>query len=111
MSRLFLFLMALPLLAQPYDIVLANGRVIDVAMNRAATPAEFAEVKAGMEQGLREGALGFGFGIAYLPKTPREQIYELLGMAATRKVGSFMHLRYGGPVEPGYMDALQEVIA
>src|SRR6266704_3399578 len=31
MSRLLLCLIAVPLLAQPYDIVLANGRVIDPA--------------------------------------------------------------------------------
>ena len=54
----------------------------DHAISRAVTSAEMKEVEAQMVQGLNEGALGFGFGIAYLPKTPREQIFELLGVAS-----------------------------
>src|SRR5438093_5888430 len=57
----------------------------DHAISRAVTSAEMKEVEAQMVQGLNEGALGFGFGIAYLPKTPREQIFELLGLAAREK--------------------------
>jgi dihydroorotase len=83
----------------------------DHAMDRAATAGELKEIETLMTQGLKEGALGFGFGIAYLPKTPREQIYELLAVAAREKVGSFMHLRYAGAVEPDAIDAVQEVIA
>jgi N-acyl-D-aspartate/D-glutamate deacylase len=83
----------------------------DNAVSRAATPAELKEITAQMVQGLKEGALGFGFGIAYLPKTPREQIFELLAAAAREKVGSFLHLRYGSAVEPDAIDSIQEVIA
>src|SRR5258706_13517196 len=83
----------------------------DLAVDRAATPAELKQIEAGMLQGLKEGALGFGFGIAYLPKTPREQIYELLAAAAREKVVSLMHLRYTGAVEPDAIDAVQEAIA
>jgi len=83
----------------------------DQAVNRAPTSAELKQIETLMVQGLKEGALGFGFGIAYLPKTPREQIYELLGVAAREKVGSFMHLRYAGAVEPDAIDAVQEAIA
>jgi N-acyl-D-aspartate/D-glutamate deacylase len=83
----------------------------DIATSRAVTPAELKQVEAQMTQGLKEGALGFGFGIAYLPKTPREQIFELLALAAREKVGSFLHLRYGSAVEPDAIDSVQEVIA
>src|SRR5258706_5849029 len=83
----------------------------DLAMDRAATPAELKQIEAGMLQGLKEGALGFGFGIAYLPKTPREQIFQLMGLAAREKVGSFVHVRYGSAVEPDALDSVQELIA
>src|SRR6266851_1372830 len=83
----------------------------DLAMDRAATPVELKQIEAGMLQGLKEGALGFGFGIAYLPKTPREQIFDLLAVAAREKVCSFLHLRYGSAVEPDAIDSVQEVIA
>src|SRR5438045_4465762 len=72
----------------------------DLAMDRAATADEMKQIEASMVQGLREGALGFGFGIAYLPKTPREQIFQLIGVAAREKVVSFVHPRYGSAVEP-----------
>src|SRR5712692_9089988 len=83
----------------------------DLAMDRAATPVELKQIEAGMLQGLKEGALGFGFGIAYLPKTPREQIFQLIGVAAREKVGSFVHPRYGSAVEPDALDSVQEMIA
>src|SRR5437867_306228 len=83
----------------------------DHAISRAVTLAELKQVESQMVEGLKEGALGFGFGIAYLPKTPREQIFELLGLAAREKVGSFLHLRYGSAVEPDAIDSVQEVIA
>jgi N-acyl-D-aspartate/D-glutamate deacylase len=83
----------------------------DNAVSRAATRAELKQIAAQMLEGLKEGALGFGFGIAYLPKTPREQIFELLGLAAREKVGSFVHPRYGSAVEPDAIDSVQEMIA
>ena len=83
----------------------------DHAISRAVTPAELKQVEAQMVQGLKEGALGFGFGIAYLPKTPREQIFELLVVAAREKAPSFFHPRYGSAVEPDAIDSIQEVIA
>src|SRR5678815_4286674 len=83
----------------------------DIAINRAATPAEFKQIQSIMLQGLKEGGLGYGFGIAYLPKTPRGQIFNLVGDAAKEKIVSFFHVRYAGAVEPDAMAAIQEVIA
>src|SRR4051794_6454672 len=83
----------------------------DRAVERAATPAELTQIEAAMVQGLEEGALGFGFGIAYLPKTPREQILQLIGVAGREKVVSFVHPRYGSAVEPDALDSVQEMIA
>ncbi len=82
----------------------------DAAVNQAATAAQQKEIRADVEQGLREGALGIGFGIAYMPKTPREQIFDLFSLAAEWKRPCFVHLRYNGTGEPGVVDAVQEAI-
>jgi N-acyl-D-aspartate/D-glutamate deacylase len=83
----------------------------DAAVNRAATPEEREEIYSRVRQGLNDGALGIGFGIAYVPKVTREEILDLFRLAAERKVAAYVHMRNGGPVEPGVIDALQEVIA
>jgi len=83
----------------------------DAAVNRAATPAEREEIYSRVRQGLNDGALGIGLGIAYVPKSTREEILDLFRLAAERKVVIYVHMRNGGPVEPGVIDALQEVIA
>jgi dihydroorotase len=64
-----------------------------------------------VRKGLDEGALGVGIGIAYMPLTSREEILDLFQLAANRKVPVFVHMRNAGPIEPGVVDALQEVIA
>src|SRR5437868_1098011 len=83
----------------------------DAAVNRAATPQEREEIYSRVRQGLNDGALGIGLGIAYIPKATREEILDLFRLAAERKVAVYVHMRNGGPVEPGVIDALQEVIA
>jgi dihydroorotase len=50
-------------------------------------------------------------GIAYLPHESRAEVFEIFRLAAQRRVPVFIHMRNGGPVEPGVLDALQEVIA
>ena len=58
-----------------------------------------------------EGALGIGLGIAYVPLATRAEILELFELAAQRKTTIYVHMRNGGPLEPGVIDALQEMIA
>lgn len=83
----------------------------DAAATRAATAAERKETYDLVRKGLDEGALGIGMGIAYTPKASREEILELFELAALRRVPVFVHIRNSGPVEPGAVDALQEVLA
>ena len=83
----------------------------DAAVERAPNPEEWRETYGDVQEGLREGALGIGLGIAYVPKTPRPEILQLFGLAAQYKRPVFVHMRDGGPVEPGVIDALQEVIS
>ncbi|MBV9308146.1 MAG: amidohydrolase family protein [Acidobacteriaceae bacterium] len=81
------------------------------AVKRAPTPGEQREILAHIKEGLDDGALGVGLGIAYVPKVTREQILQVFRIAAAYKRPCFVHMRNGGPAEPGVMDALQEVLA
>ena len=90
-----------------------TGRLLprDAAANRIAAPAEAAEIIERVRRGLDDGGLGIGLGIAYVPKATRAEILDLFRLAAERKTVIYVHMRNGGPVEPGVMDALQEMIA
>jgi dihydroorotase len=77
----------------------------------AATPDQRRQTFDLVRRGLDDGALGIGMGIAYVPLATRAEILELFGLAAERKTAVYVHIRNGGPVEPGVIDALQEVIA
>lgn len=83
----------------------------EATANRVATAQEVREIRDHVRAGLDDGALGIGLGINYLPKSSREEILDLFQLAADRKVPCFVHVRYGGPVEPSVEDAVQEVIA
>jgi len=77
----------------------------------AASPDQRRQTFDLVRRGLDDGALGIGMGIAYVPLATRAEILELFGLAAERKTAVYVHIRNGGPVEPGVIDALQEVIA
>ena len=82
----------------------------DAAANRVPIAAEHAAALAVIRRGLDEGGLGIGMGIAYV-KSTREQILDVFRLAAERKVPVYVHMRASGPVEPGAIDSLQEVLA
>lgn len=83
----------------------------DEAVNRAASPEQVKETLDLVSKGLDDGALGIGLGIAYIPTVTREEILNLFQIAADRKVPIFVHMRNSGPVEPGAIDSIQEVIS
>jgi dihydroorotase len=82
----------------------------DAAANMAATPEQHRESLQLLRRGLDEGAIGIGIGIAYL-KATRAEILDVFKVAAERKATVWVHMRSSGPVEPGAVDSLQEVIA
>lgn len=82
-----------------------------VSAQRAPTPEEQSQILAHVKQGLDDGAIGLGLGIAYVPKDSREQILQVFEVAAPYKLPCFVHMRNGGPVFPGVIDALQEVLS
>jgi N-acyl-D-aspartate/D-glutamate deacylase len=83
----------------------------DAAANRAATAEERKRTYELVRQGLDEGGLGIGMGIAYTPKATRDEILELFELAAQRHVPIYVHMRNAGPVEPGAIDSLQELLS
>jgi N-acyl-D-aspartate/D-glutamate deacylase len=83
----------------------------DAAVNTVATAEQLNAILSLLRQGLDEGALGVGMGIAYIPGATRDEILRVFGLAAARKTPVYVHLRSSGPVEPGGIDALQEVMS
>ena len=83
----------------------------DKAVTDVALAEQKKEILARVRKGLDEGALGVGMGIAYVPTATREEILDVFRVAAQYHVAVFVHMRNPGPIEPGVIDALQEVIA
>jgi N-acyl-D-aspartate/D-glutamate deacylase len=85
----------------------------DEAAHRIATDEETLSIVNAVRRGLDDGAIGIGFGIAYVPTAPRQEIYRLFQLAAERHAPVFVHMRGGVPNEAtsGAIPALQEVIA
>ncbi|MBV9268930.1 MAG: amidohydrolase family protein [Acidobacteriaceae bacterium] len=83
----------------------------DRAVDSTATSEQLSAVIDLLRQGLDEGALGIGMGVAYVPGATREEIFRVFQLAAARKTPVYVHLRSSGPIEPGGIDALQEVMS
>jgi dihydroorotase len=80
--------------------------------HRAATDEEIEQMAALLRQGLDEGALGFGFGLAYTPGATHSEIFRLFEAAAARGVPVFAHLRAQEDFEDrSALATVQEVIA
>ena len=94
------------------DGTFSLGESSDSTLYRAATAAELDGIEVLMERGLRQGGLGFGFGLSYTPGVSHRELLRLFGAAARYGAPSFVHLRSaadfvrGGPLAP-----FQEVIA
>jgi len=85
-----------------------------VAKDRAATEEEITRLRAGVERGLIEGALGIGFGIQYTPGASRWEILETFRAGARFGAPAFVHIRTMGVPEDVSRDALtglQEILA
>ncbi len=82
------------------------------AARKPATPEELRAIAAGVEHGLRRGAVGVGFGLAYTPAASHWEILEMFRIAARYGAGGFVHIR--GASSAGSTDreqGLLEVVA
>lgn len=80
----------------------------DKAISATATPAQHTATLDNLRTGLREGGLGIGFGIGYVPACTQQEILEAFGVAAEFKRPGFVHTRDG---RAKMVESLQEVIA
>jgi len=71
------------------------------AQSRAASVASSPEIIAGVarriEQGLAEGAVAVGFGLAYTPAATDDEILTMFRVAARHRAPCHVHLRGRGP--------------
>lgn len=81
------------------------------AAHRPATPAEIDFMKDGIRKGLAQGALGVGFGFMYTEAATYWEMLEMFHVAGEKHAVSYVHMRHTGPVEPGGVVALSEVLA
>jgi len=82
------------------------------AAHKAASASEIEEIKRRVDQGLKQGALGVGFGINYTEAASHWEILEMFRIAAKHRAPCFVHMRYAGLREPhNGIRALEEVIS
>ncbi|MBI4472986.1 MAG: amidohydrolase family protein [Acidobacteria bacterium] len=65
------------------------------AANRAATEAEVVEMRRRIEEGLRAGAVGVGFGTAYTPAASQWEVLEMFRAAGAHGASAHIHVRNG----------------
>jgi N-acyl-D-aspartate/D-glutamate deacylase len=63
------------------------------AARKAATDAELAEIARRIDHGLKRGAVGVGFGLAYTPAASRWEILQMFRLAAQYNAATFVHIR------------------
>jgi N-acyl-D-aspartate/D-glutamate deacylase len=91
--------------------ILRQGTGNGPGVYNAATPEQLREIEARLRQGLAEGGLGIGMGLAYTPGATREESWRVFKLAAELKRPIFVHVRYAGQVEPGSsIEAIHEMI-
>jgi N-acyl-D-aspartate/D-glutamate deacylase len=83
----------------------------DEAIRRYATPEERQAIARLIEQDLRDGSLGVGFGFNYTPNAFQEELQEMFDVAARWRRPAFIHMRHGSHGEPGVLASIHEVIA
>ena len=81
------------------------------AAHRRATLAEFEDIQAGVEKGLRRGALAVGLGPAYTPAATNWEILQVFQTAARYGASIHVHIRSSGRAEPENLSGFQEVLA
>ena len=82
------------------------------AAHKEASDSEIEEMKRRLELGLKQGALGVGFGINYTAAASHWEILEMFRVAAKHRAPCFVHMRYAGLKEPtNSVRALEEVLS
>lgn len=92
--------------------VLEAGAADGPGVYKPATPEQLRVIENRLREGLAQGALGIGMGLAYTPGATREESWQIFKLAAWHQMPVFVHVRYAGMVEPGSsIEAVHEMIA
>ncbi len=83
----------------------------DNAVDKTSTAEERKAILETVEQGLKEGGLGVGFGFNYTPRAMQEELQEVFQIASNWRRPSFIHMRHGSNGDPGLAASIQEVVA
>ncbi|HET9516014.1 MAG TPA: amidohydrolase family protein [Gemmatimonadales bacterium] len=76
-----------------------------------ATQQQIGEIQQRLREGLRQGALGIGFGLQYTPGATKWEVLEMFRVAAEARAPAFVHVRAFGTREPGSsVESFVEVI-
>ncbi len=78
---------------------------------RPVTREQLERILELLEEGLREGALGVGFGITYTPGAAHREILAAFDRAARLEAPVFVHMRASGRMGGDKLAPIQEVIA
>jgi dihydroorotase len=76
-----------------------------------STPEQIEIVLAELSRALDEGGLGIGYTPESMPGTSHLEGLRVFELAASRGTMVFSHQRYGSMVAPGWLEAVQELIA
>lgn len=77
--------------------------------NLPATPEQVASMAAAADRAHREGALGVGFGVEYIPGTSGQEVVELARVAARYRTSVHSHIRLPHLLDP--FQGINELIA
>jgi dihydroorotase len=81
-------------------------------LDQPATEDELDRMLALARRGIREGAIGIGFGVQYIPGTSEHEVFALFKLAAEAGVPVHLHTRFlGGRPPENSVKGIQEVIA
>ncbi len=78
---------------------------------RPISEAELNYALALMREGMRQGALGFGFGITYTPGASHAEIFQAFSAAAELAAPVFVHMRGANHMGGDRLAPIQEVIS
>ena len=81
------------------------------ATEQPATTEQIARIEDRLRAELDAGGLAVGMGIQYTPGATRLEVIDMFRLAAERRVPVYTHMRSSGPVDPGAIEAVSEVIA
>jgi N-acyl-D-aspartate/D-glutamate deacylase len=86
----------------------------DRAVSTTATEEQISQMRMLIERGLKRGAVGVGFGLAYTPAATMAEVLDMFRIAAANNASCHVHLRGASSAavsEEGRLRGLAEVIA